>query len=351
LNDFIPHSKPSLDIEERDAVQRVVSSGYLGCGPETGALESELTRYLGRSTAVLSSGTAALHLALQSLNIQTGDRIAIPTHTCPSVYYALCYLKATPALYDSGPAGYGIDGESFERACRGSQAAIVVHTYGLPAIEPGSFPEGIPVIEDCAHALGAEVDGKPVGTFGHMAIFSFYPTKMIAGGECGAVTGPSEQIEMIRNWRSPRGADDAEIRYPYSPSDLSAAISREQLKKLDRFISRRREIAAQYGSGLKKCWCPGLKAVCRGSNTWYRYVIQTDIQRDEMIKLARESGIQLGKGVLTPLHRLLGQDAGKFPHSEHACQFTVSLPIYPDLTNQQQTHIIDRINEILRCRS
>lgn len=339
MTEFIPRSRPCLGAEETQAVRRVIASGHLACGPEVAALESELAAFLDRPVAVVSSGTAALHLALMALGVRSGDRVATPTHCCPSVLYPLRYIGAEPVLFDSGVLGAGTDPDRFRDACRSARVVIAVHTYGFPSGIPDGL--GIPVIEDCAHALGARFAGRPAGIAGDAAVFSFYPTKMLAGGECGAVAGPVDLVDRVRRLRSPRGADDGDTRYPYSPSDLPAAVVRAQLTKLDRFLADRRTAAADYRRLLKDL--DVILPVERPGtvSSWYRFVIETPRKRDELISAAHRDGIGLGAGVLTPLHRLTGADPARFPGSERAFHRCVSVPVYPGMPTDTPARVAD----------
>ncbi len=343
---MIPHSRSTIGREESAAVDRVLQSGNLGIGAETELLEMEMGNMLGRDVACVSSGTAALHLALLALGVRSGDHVAIPTHTCPSVFYAVNYLHAIPLLYDCGPMGLGIDLASLHKILPDVRSVVIVHTYGFPNLSWTDMGITVPVIEDCAHSLGAAYRGFHMGKFGAAAIFSFYATKMIAAGECGAVAGNSEIIAEVKRRRSPRGADDRDIRYPYSPSDLNAAIARVQMTQLERFVASRRRIAEQYTKAFQSL--PVHIADGSGSGScWYRYIMETNLPRQRVIAEARKRGVQLGNGVLTPVHRLIGENPRKFPHSERAYHHVVSLPIYPGLDDAAVDRVIAVISEIL----
>lgn len=342
---MIPHSRPCLGDQEIEAAVRVVRSGILSSGPETVHLESKLSRLLSREVACVSSGTAALHMGLIQAGLCKGSKVAIPTHCCPSVLYALRYIGATPVLYDCSESGAASDPVSLNTACEQADAVVVVHQFGLP--DPAVlnvFP--IPLIEDCAAAIGCRLGNHPAGSFGDIAVFSFYATKLIAGGECGAAAGTTEAVRWIREHRTPRGADDGETHYAYSPSEISSAVANAQLDKLEQFIERRTGLAERYSQQLEPyCRIPRPPECSRP--VWHRYVIGTGERREDLIKAAVLNGIQVGYGVKTPIHRLLNLDPMRFPNSERASQFSVSLPIYPDLTLDEQDRIIGFVREFL----
>jgi len=341
LNQIIPHSRPSFGKEEFDAVLRVMHSGRLDSFKEVDAFERELSLKTGNPVAAVSSGTAAIHLALQIMGIGEGAAVAIPTHTCPSILYALDYLGARPVLFDCAPMGIGIDKKSFKSAVEQSSAVVIVDTYGIP-VPPETY-SGIerPVIHDCVHSIGLFHEPVNKQSKNHLSIYSFYPTKMMAGGELGAVSGQSAVIDEVKMLRSPRGADDRRTRYPYSPSDLFAAIAREQLKKLEQFIATRQKIAEIYHASLQQTAIkiPDIELIRTG--TAYRFILAVPQSRDQIILQARESGLMLGTGVFTPLHHIIGDDPALYPNSEYAFQHSVSLPIYPTLTSVEQERIIN----------
>ncbi|MBN1550356.1 DegT/DnrJ/EryC1/StrS aminotransferase family protein, partial [bacterium] len=332
MDTSIPHSKPYLGQEEVDAVLKTLASGNLSSGNQVHALEDSLSTRFNRPSCVVSSGTAALHLALLGLGIGKGAKVAIPTHTCPSLLYVLQYVNAEPVLFDCGPLGIGIDMGSLEMRLLTVDAIIVVHTYGFPVPLAKQLPEKTVLIEDCAHSIGATISEKSELMSGAALMFSFYPTKMMCGGECGAVVGSTALIDFIKQVRSPRGADSAQTHYPYSPNELCAAIANQQFQKLNVFIEKRRQIAAFYDASFAELpitipWSyPSAKSV------YYRYVIETPKPRDEVIKRANELGVRFGFGVKTPLHRLLKKKIKEFPNSEKAYKYSVSIPIYPGLS-------------------
>lgn len=346
MQSLIPHSKPSITEHDVTAVNLAVRSGQLAAGWHTRTLESSLASRLNRRAVCVSSGTAALHMALLTAGIQPGDAVALPTHSCPSVLYALHYVGAVPVLYDSGRMGIGTSLQSLN-ACRNAKhikAIITVHQYGIPDPVVSEL-SGVPLIEDCAASLGATVHGRLVGSFGHASVFSFYGTKLVAGGECGAVATDDKSAEWIQNHRTPRGADSADTHYPYSPAETCAALANSQLDRLDGFIRRRRQLAEIYRTELADCaWVPGPDTRCEP--VWHRFVIGLEMQREKMMDAARADGIQFGFGVKTPLHRLLKLPPEHYPESEHAWRHSVSLPIYPDLTESEQERIIQCVR---RC--
>ena len=348
MKNNIAHSCPNIGKEEISALIRLIKTRQISSGTKVTELETRLESMFERPAAVVSSGTAALHLCLLAHGIKQGWKVALPTHTCPSVLYALRYIGAKPVLYDCGPLGIDVDADSFEKAVRQASAVIIIHTFGFPVSAIQFDHLSIPIIEDCAHAIGTRSGTALAGTLGHSAVFSFYTTKMLAGGESGAVSSNTENITKIRNLRTPRGANDATLRYPYMASDLCAALAVTQLQKLDSFLQKRREIATFYRANLSKLDIKFPQERPGTTSTFYRFIIQIPGNRDEFIKAGFKHQISFGHGVLKPLHRLLELDHRNFPNSESAYRSCVSLPIYPGLRITDQKRVLNFVKKHLQ---
>src|SRR5437764_1320783 len=201
---MIPHSRPSITDDDAERVARVVRSGQLAQGPEVAALERELAARLGvQDAAAVASGSAALELALGALGVGAGDEVLIASYVCDALYHAVRRVGATPVLVDADAATLSLSAkDALARRTSRTRAVIVPHAFGLAAdLEPFQALE-VPVIEDCAQALGAELDdGRLAGSRGALAVCSFYATKMIAAGEGGAVAGPAALIARVREAR------------------------------------------------------------------------------------------------------------------------------------------------------
>src|SRR5262249_49591612 len=246
---MIPHSRPSITDGDADRVARVVRSGQLVQGPEVAAFERELAARLGvQDAAAVASGSAALELALAALGVSAGDEVLIPTYVCDALHHAVRRVGASPVLVDADPATQSLSAkDALTRRTRRTRAVIVPHAFGLTVdLQPFAALE-VPIIEDCAQALGAELEGgQPAGSGGALAVCSLYATKMIAAGEGGAVLGRSALIAHVREAR------DYDERVALAPrtnaklTDMAAALARSQLARLDAFVARRRAIAARY---------------------------------------------------------------------------------------------------------
>jgi dTDP-4-amino-4,6-dideoxygalactose transaminase len=340
----IPHSKPLLGIEEAQAVAAVIASGRLAEGPETAAFERELAGRLGCGHAVaVSSGTAALHLALAALGVGAGDEVIVPSFVCAALFHAVAATGAVPVPADIDPATLNLDPADARRRLTPRTAALVLpHLFGRVADSAPFLALGVPLVEDCAHALGGGLAGRPAGSLGRAAITSSYATKLIATGEGGAVATSSAALAAaVRELKQYDRRPLDRTRHNFKFTDLQAAVGRVQLRRLEAFILRRREIAACYRSALG----PPL-----GGDTdpdgriYFRYVVDAGPDAEALIRRAAIAGVTCERPVHTPLHRLMGR-AG-FPATEDVWRRAVSIPIYPALTDPEVEHIVSTLKDV-----
>jgi dTDP-4-amino-4,6-dideoxygalactose transaminase len=208
-DEVIPHSRPSVDEVEMRALQNVLSSGQLAQGPQVQAFEKELGSFHGFPPGVAtSSGTAALHLALLSLGVGPGDEVLLPSYVCSAPLHAAYHSGATPVLVDVEPTTGNMDPDDLKkRLTSKSKAIIAVHLFGLPSDIDEILALGLPVIEDCAQSLGANQEGRMLGTMGAISICSFYATKLITTGEGGMLLsrdpGLLTSAKDLRDYDSP----------------------------------------------------------------------------------------------------------------------------------------------------
>ena len=193
---FIPHSRPTLDSSEATAVARVVNSGYVSEGAEVLKFERAFARYQGQKGAVaVNSGTAALHLALLALGVGKDDEVMIPSYVCTALLNAVLYTQARPRVVDVHFEDGNISTEAIQKnITKKVKAMVVPHMFGQPADIKDLMGFGMPVVEDCAQAVGASYENKKVGSFGAAGVFSFYATKMMTTGEGGIILTDNEKI-------------------------------------------------------------------------------------------------------------------------------------------------------------
>ncbi len=318
---MVPHNRVVLTAEDHVAVARVLDSGQIGPGPEVEAFERELTERFrpGGAAVCVSSGTAALHLAVMTYGFRF---VMVPTYACSALYHAVWGTKAQPA------AVYDCDLDTF--GC--PSAHIVAHMYGVPChVQPGS-------VEDFTHAPGASLDGKPCGSLGELSVISFGATKPLGCGSGGAVLGPAAAIEEIRDRRDYDGKRTLRERFNWAWHDMGAALGRSRLRRLDEENAWRERVAARYRVA-RAC-----DQVYVEGRIFYRYVVRSFSQEADMARFAA-AGIETIVPLRTDelLHRQLGLDPADFPNAEAVAASTVSLPIWPGMTDEEVRRVADAL--------
>ena len=344
---MIPHSRPSITDDDAERVARVVRSGQLAQGPEVAALERELAARLGApEAAAVASGSAALELALGALGVGAGDDVLIPTYVCDALHHAVRRAGATPILVDADPATHSMSAkDALARRTPRTRAVIVPHAFGLTAdLEPFAALE-VPVIEDCAQALGAELDGgRPAGSGGGLAVCSFYATKMIAAGEGGAVVGPSALIARVRETRDYDERPTLAPRTNAKLTDMAAALARGQLARLDDFVARRRALAARYRALLARV--PARLPVDAGArHVYHRFVLGLDRDPAAVAHALGERGVAARRPVFRPAHRARGLDG--FPEADRLWAESLSIPCYPALRDDEVERVARALAAVL----
>jgi perosamine synthetase len=378
--EVLPFHRALIEEEEIRAVVEVLQSGWLSTGPRVKEFEAKFARYTGASHAVaVSSCTAALHLALTAIGIAEGDEVILPTMTFAASGEVILYFNARPVLVDCQKGSFHIDPEQIANAITSRTRAILpVHYAGYPcemeAILAIARQHGLKVIEDAAHALPSRYKDRMVGTLGDITCFSFYATKTLTTGEGGMATTESPELaERMRilslhgiskdawkrytaegTWRY----DILEKGYKYNLTDLQAAIGLAQLAKCDAMRERRAAIANRYSEALRSLEAyQGPSAPEHTEHAWHLYVLQVNppalrIGRDRVIEELKKRGI--GTSVhFIPLHlhtlyQQLGYRTGQFPNAEERYGRSISLPIYPGLTEQDTDRVIEALHDIAR---
>ena len=342
---MIPHFKPEVDQAGIDSVVAALRAGRLGQGEEVTRLEQAISaRFGGASVVAVSSGTAALYLALAALDLRRGQKIVIPSYTCNSLYAAAAFAGCEAVCADVPDRGLSLTRETVAAVFTDSVGAVIVpHTAGYLADVDGILSLGRPVIEDCCHAFGgAYPDGTPAGAKGSVAIVSFYATKLLPSGEGGACITRSDRLaDAIRALRNCDERPPDPRAFNFKMSDVCAAIARSQLGTLDAHIEERRRMAAEYddafGPRAFRSSSSQPEAVC------FRYLVRA---RDASAFIARAEavGVTVRRPVYRPLHVALG---GECPRTEHLYQTLVSVPLYPGLPPDARREICRRLPDLL----
>ena len=342
------------------AINRVLENTSFILGSEVEAFEGALADFLEVGHAIgVSSGTAALHLALKACGVKPGDEVITAANTFIATAEAIVYLGATPVFADVDPETQTLDVGQVEALITPRTKAIVpVHLFGHPAdmdpILDLAKAHGLMVVEDACQAHGAEYGGRRAGGLGHVGCFSFYPGKNLgAYGDGGvAVTNDpalAEDIRMTRNHGRAEKYEHLAVGYNYRLDALQAAILGVKLERLEQWNAARREHAQAYSAKLA-----GLNAVTPVEKPWAKHVYhiyQTQIEnRDAVAAKLKAQGIATGVHYPIPLHLQpvfadLGQGRGTFPVAERLADRMLSLPMFPELTDEQISHVCDCLGE------
>lgn len=379
---FLPFALPDIGEEEISEVVECLRSGWVTTGPKTRQFEQEFGAYLGGGVETISvnSATAGLHLALEAFGIGPGDEVIVPTLTFTATAEVVRYLGAQPVFVDADPRTLCLDPAAVEAAITSRTRAIVpVHYAGLAcdmdAILALAARHGLRVLEDAAHAFPTLYKGQLVGTLGSdITVFSFYANKTMTTGEGGmVVTRDPALARRVRLMRIHGISQDAFARYTsrtpawfyevvaagfkYNLTDIASAIGLGQLRKIDRFLARRQQLAASYNgalAGLPLRLPPDAPA--GSTHAWHLYVVRlTDgahIGRDELIGELSARGI--GTSVhFIPLHRqpywrdTCSLTPQQFPVAEASYHAMLTLPLYTKMTDADQARVIDAVRELV----
>lgn len=345
------------DIQE--AVHRVLESGQYIMGPEVKAFEKEVAEYCGVKHAIgVGNGTDALLIALDAKGIGVGDEVITTPFTFFATSEVVAQLGAKPVFVDIDPETYLIDVEQIrQRINKKTKAIIPVHIFGQPAnideIMAVAEEYDLFVLEDAAQAMGAEYHGKKIGSWGHAATFSFFPTKNLGGyGDGGMiVTNDDELAAKMRILRIhgsyPRKYYHTTLGYNSRLDELQAAVLRVKLRHLNTWNDQRREKARLYNEYLKDLpVITPVEAPLR-RHIYHLYIVQA-AERDELMQHLKEHGIATGVYYPLPLHlqevhRDLEYQEGSIPNAERAAQRTLALPLFPELTEGQIKEVADII--------
>ncbi len=337
-------ARPDVGAEELAEVAQVLESGQLTMGPKVAELEELLAAACGVEHAVaVSSGTAALHLAVLALGLGEGDEVLVPAYTFPATANVIALSGAKPVLVDVDAATFNISPyQAHERVSKRTRAILAVHLFGRPApLE--ELPE-LPLIEDAAGALGARRRGRPCGGLGLAGCLSFHPRKIVTTGEGGAVTTNDARIaDAAREMRHHgwRGADMPRPGLNYRLSDVLCALGIPQLRRLHELLAARARVAVAYAERLEDI--VELPSADEGDvHGWQAYVVRLD-RRDEALQALRAHGIEAQIGTYA-LHRLGAyRDQGSFPGADACFQRALALPFHSGLTASD----LDRVADVL----
>jgi dTDP-4-amino-4,6-dideoxygalactose transaminase len=340
----------------------ILSGGSFIGGAENEALEGEIAAFLGVRYAIgMSSGTAALHLALRAAGIGPGDEVITSPFTFIATASAICHAGAEPVFADVDPATFNLAPEAVERAVTPRTRAIVpVHLFGQPAemapLMALADRHGLAVIEDCAQSIGASVSGASVGAFGDVGVFSFYPTKNLgACGDAGMAVTSSEtlaaRLRSLANHGASAFQEYAEVGFNSRLDALQAAVLRVKLRHLDDWNAARAWIAMRYHELLEGLPLQLPRAMPGRVHVYHRYTVLVE-RRDEVAARLRELGIGCAIHYARPVHRqpaFAGRCAElRLPVAEDVSRRCLSLPMYPELRDDEIERVATALELALR---
>jgi hypothetical protein len=371
MKKMLPFTRPAIDEETIQSVVEVLRSGWLATGPKVAALEAALSDYLGgRPIRTQTSATAGMEMALQACGIGAGDEVITPAMSFVATANVIVRVGARPVFVDVGLDSRNLDFDQVEAAITARTRAIMpVHFGGLPVDMDRLYAiagkHGLRVIEDAAHAIGSAYRGRKIGSFGDLVCFSFHPNKNLTTIEGGAISGGSaEELKTIelQRWHGQvksgvDGFDTLIAGGKSNLSDVAAAVGLGQLRRLEAFNARRRELVARYF----ELWSdsPPVRLPERGDagHSWHVFapllpLDEIRLSRPQFIEAMKEEGI--GVGVHYPaLHlftayRALGYREGQFPNAERIGRQTVTLPLFPAMEMTDVERVVATATQILQ---
>lgn len=364
---FIPLASPDIQSQDIQEVVDVLQSGMLVQGKKVAAFEANISAFVGSDfVTAVSNGTATMHLALVALGIGKGDEVIVPALSYIATANVVELVGATPVFVDVEIDSFNIDSTKIESAITTKTKAIIpVHEFGLPcdieAIMKIATEHNLYVIEDAACALGGSQNGKSVGTFGDYGSFSLHPRKAISSGEGGLITcqkaGNAKKVQILRN----HGIDVidgkmefVEAGFNYRMTDFQAALVNSQLRRLKETLNYKNELANDYQTLIQNPkiqlpHCPPDRV-----HTWqtYHVLIDSSIDRDELIKTLKQKGIGTNYGAqcipdqIYYKNKYNHNSAIAFPNAYRAFKEGLAIPLYEKLTRADISYIAAELNKL-----
>jgi dTDP-4-amino-4,6-dideoxygalactose transaminase len=349
MPETVPHNRLTFGDAECNAILRTVRSGQWAQGPRVRELETVLASLSGAKHAVcVASGLSALRLALGALGLRSGEKVLLPAYSCVALANAVLSWGATPVPVDVDASGWNIDAEQCRSQLVSSQtrAVLAVNTFGLPAPVEDISSGDVTVIEDCAHAFGLKVGTRALGARAQVGILSFYATKLIGGGEGGAVLTNSREIsDFVRSARDYGDQPADAHRMNDKMNDLEASLVLAQLERLPAMIAAREVIALRYIDLLSASRFGGVFRLPPHTKqrVWYRFAVEMlTASAETVVTGLRNSDIHAA----CPLTDWRPTDGPTCPMADRAYRNLVSLPLYPALSPREQGAVVKAFIEV-----
>jgi perosamine synthetase len=362
----IPLARPHIGERERELVMEVLASDVLSLGPMVPAFERAFAERLGvRHAVACSSGTAGLHAAVHTLGLGPGDEVITSSFSFVASANVILYERATPVFADIDERTWNLHPAAVEAAVTPRTRAIIpVDIFGYPcdveAITAIARRHGLAVVEDACEALGASIEGRPMGTHGHPAVFAFYPNKQMTTGEGGIVTTDDDGLAAhLRSLVNQGRGDDGgwlvhdRVGFNYRMDEMSGAVGLAQVEKLDFLLAERRAVAERYGRVLASI--PGVEPPYTGpyERGWFVYPVRLDagIDRRAVMEGLRRRGVA-SRPYLPAIHtqapyRALGFTEGMLPVTERVSRATLALPFFIGLDDDDLAHVAGALREAI----
>jgi dTDP-4-amino-4,6-dideoxygalactose transaminase len=341
---------PDTGEPELEEVREVLASGMLTMGPKVEEFEAGVARACEVEHAlVVSSGTAALHLAVLAFGLEPGDEVLVPAYTFPATANVVALAGLRPVLVDVDPETMNLDPSRLEVGKR-TKLLLGVHLFGRP-LRLHELP-GVPLLEDAAGALGARYRGRACGSLGVAGCLSFHPRKIVTTGEGGAVTTNDDafaaEVRLLRNhgWRSIVPADMPVPGLNYRLSDILCAVGIPQLARLDELLAARTRIAEGYSERLAHLPMLLPRADDGDVHGWQAYVIQVD-DRDRVLTELRAQGIEAQIGTYSLPLLAAYRDQGEFPGARRVFERALALPFHTRLTEPELDRVAKALDKLV----
>lgn len=371
---MIPYGRQTIDEDDINAVIDVLKSDYLTTGPKIAEFEQAVASYTGAKYAVaISNGTSALHAACFAAGIGQGDEVITTPLTFAASANCVLYCGGTPVFADVDPYTYNIDPKDIRKKITDKTKAIIaVHLAGQPCdmdeIHSIAQEHNLIVIEDGAHALGSVYKGKKVGCLSDMTTFSFHPVKPITTGEGGMIMTDNEELykrlvlfrshgitrdnSMMTRNEGPWFYQQLDLGYNYRITDIQCALGCSQMRKLDKFLKRRRELVERYNNAFIEC--DNIVTPYQLPDTqsgWHLYIVQVKKHdRKQVFETLRDKGIGVNVHYIPvymhPYYQEHGYKDVHCANAEEIYSHIISLPLYPGLTDEQQDYVIDTLKQL-----
>ena len=376
---YLAYGKQKIDEDDINSVVKVLKGDYLTTGPIVSEFENSVAKYVGTKYAVaVSNGTAALHMACYAAGISEGDEVLVPAITFAASSNCVLYCGGKPVFIDIDPKSYNIDINKIKEKITNKTKAIIPVDFAGQSVDMDSILKiaeeyNLIVIEDAAHALGSEYKNEKVGSKAHMTEFSFHPVKPITTGEGGVVVTNSKELyekmilfrshgitrnsELMTENQGPWYYEQIDLGYNYRLTDIQSALGLSQIKKLDDFILKRREIVNKYNEAfkeLKEIGTPFENEYSKSGHHIYVLLLNLDklkCGRKEIFEALQAENIGVNVHYLPvylhPYYKKLGYKKGECPVAEDIYNRMITIPLFPSMTDKDIKDVIEAVKKVL----